>query len=43
MSEHVPNLETYSGKKTMDYVVGKYVEMVEITTYIHERVEVMDK
>ena len=40
MFEYVSNVGTFTGEKTMNYIVRKQVEMVEVTAYIHERLEV---
>ena len=43
LSESVSNVENYTGQKTKNYIVRKKVEMVEVTTYTHEKLEEKDK
>ena len=37
ISVYVSNVDTFTGEKTMNYIVRKQVEIVEVTTYMHER------
>ena len=43
MSEYVSNVETFTGEETMNYIVREQLEMVEVTTYTHKRLEGKEK
>ena len=43
LSESVSNVENCTGQKTMNHCVRKKVEMVEVTTHMHEKLEVKNK
>ena len=43
LSEYVSNVENLTGQRTMNCIVRKKVEMVEVTTYRHGKLERKDK
>ena len=40
---YVPNIENFTGQKTIKYIVHKELGMVEVTTYRHEKLKLKDK
>lgn len=43
MSEYVSNVEIYTGKKTLNHVGRKRLLLVEVTNYVHKRIQLKEK